>query len=376
MPNSKLLYCATDKEIFDMMMASKQRITEGILLAFARERGIFCSPRDSREALVHYLSVLHYTDADLDTILSHRASSQRTEKRTSIKLGAVISLEDIKAVCSEYREAVTGDDERVVTRQNGTNAYTATVNYSELDHSKTRLLQRREKEAEIEFFIKDNETIVRMPASPKAASVVEKLRQSLNARVQQAIPSDTIELSHVNTAEARTTFFTSLITSLPGYRLENVTDIKVESQLSRDLDDDGDEDETEAEIEEKIIERSMLSMVENIALKGTGLLAAPEYQQLKEKGFFITNVVWKSRQLVVPYDIVEFDAGFSEPRQGKGFRYNVRGIYRNVNGAHTSTLRQISKEDKPPYFDIIENTARQVLLDLTNGIGVSETVPS
>src|SRR5580698_4748997 len=104
MPSSKLLYCATDKELYDMLMASKQKITEGILLGIARQRGIFCSPREPREPLVDYLSVLPYTYDDLDTILGHRAAAQRTEKRTSIRLAGAISLEDIKAVCAEYQE--------------------------------------------------------------------------------------------------------------------------------------------------------------------------------------------------------------------------------------------------------------------------------
>lgn len=376
MPDSRLLYCATDKEIYDMLMASKQRITDTILLGFARERGIFCSPRDSREALVAYLSVLPFTFADLDIILSHRAASQRTEKRMSIRLNASVSVEEIKTVCNDYREAAVGSDEQVVTRQEGTNKYTATVNYSELDYSKTRLLQRRQKEAEIEFFIRDNETIIRMPANPKAISVVESLKRSLDARAQQAIPSEAIELSHLHTPEARTTFFTSLISKIPGYRLENVTDIKVESQLHEHIDIDDDEDEAEAEIEDKVAERAMLSVVENIALKGTGLLFAHEYQQLKEKGFFITSIVWKSRQLDYPHHIIEFDAGFNEPKEGKGFKYNIRGVYRNINGGHTSTLRQIPKEEKPPYFDLLERTARQVLSSLTDNVCSSETLPS
>lgn len=94
------------------------------------------------------------------------------------------------------------------------------------------------------------------------------------------------------------------------------------------------------------------------------------------QGFFITNIVWKSRQLHHPHHIIEFDAGFNEPKDGKGFKYNVRGVYRNINGSHTSTLRQIPKEEKPPYFDLLEQTARQVLSTLTDDLGPSETLPS
>ena len=49
MPKEQLLYCATDKEIYDLLIASKQSITEGILLSIARERGIFYAPRETRE---------------------------------------------------------------------------------------------------------------------------------------------------------------------------------------------------------------------------------------------------------------------------------------------------------------------------------------
>src|SRR6266699_2578048 len=69
-------------------------------------------------------------------MLGHRAATQRTEKRMSIRLNSAVNLEDIKAVCTEYKEGASGD-EKVVTNQEGTNKYTATVNYSELDYSKT-----------------------------------------------------------------------------------------------------------------------------------------------------------------------------------------------------------------------------------------------
>ena len=94
--------------------------------------------------------------------------------------------------------------------------------------------------------------------------------------------------------------------------------------------------------------------------------SAPVYEQLKEKGFFITNIVWKSRQTEHPYNIIEFDAGFNEPRDGTGFKYNVRGLYWFVNGSHTTTIRQVPKEGRPPFFDLLEQTARKVLLELSD----------
>src|ERR1035437_2242854 len=224
MPKEQLLYCATDKEIYDLLIASKQSITEGILLSIARERGIFYALRETREVFIGNLSLLPYGYADLNLILDHRVTIQRTEKRTSITFNASLNMEDIKAVCAEYRD--TTKDEKVTTQQDGTNKFTATINYSELDYSKTRLLQRRDKEADIEFFVKDNETTVRLPSNPKARAVIEALKTALDQRIQGSIQAEEIELTSLKTPEARTTFFTSLISQLSGYKLHNVMDVK------------------------------------------------------------------------------------------------------------------------------------------------------
>ena len=51
MPNETLRIYATDKEIFDVLASSRQRVGETALLDMARSRGIFYSPRDSRDVL-------------------------------------------------------------------------------------------------------------------------------------------------------------------------------------------------------------------------------------------------------------------------------------------------------------------------------------
>jgi hypothetical protein len=377
MPKRQLLYCATDKEIYDLLISSKQRITESIMLGIARERGIFYAPRERREELVNHLSLLTYGYDHLDTMLGHREISQRTEKLTSISLRAPLSLEDIKAVCTDYKEHAS-NEEKVTVSQDGTHKYTARINYSELDYSKTRLLQRRHKEADIEFFIKDNETTIRMPANSKARQVVAALKHSLDARAKTDIPAEAIELTHLKTPEARTNFFTSLVKELVGYRLENVTDIKVDSKLHKETAEDveateTEEDTTEDSAADKAAAQTMLSVVENVALKGQSLLGSSEYQQLKSKGFHITSIIWKSRQTEHPYNIIEFEAGFDEPREGKGFKYNVRGVYRYINGNHTATLRQIPKDDKAPLLTILERTARDVLSTLADSPPAEES---
>lgn len=108
----------------------------------------------------------------------------------------------------------------------------------------------------------------------------------------------------------------------------------------------------------------MLAVVEDVALHGKALLVSAEYQLLREKGFFITSITWKAKQTDSPYNIVEFDAGYEEPEEGRGFRYNVRGLYRNREGEFTKTLQPLSAAHKEEIFPIIERTALRVLSEL------------
>ena len=109
----------------------------------------------------------------------------------------------------------------------------------------------------------------------------------------------------------------------------------------------------------------MLAVVDDVALHGQSLLASPEYQNLRTKGFYITAITWVSAQTESPYNRVEFDAGFEEPKEGREFRYNVRGLYRrNVKGDLTKTLRPLTDGHKQAIFPILEQTARKVLVDL------------
>ena len=88
------------------------------------------------------------------------------------------------------------------------------------------------------------------------------------------------------------------------------------------------------------------------------------YQSLTRKGFFITSIIWRSVLNKAPQPMVEFEAAFEDPVQGKGFKYFVRGAYRIVELHYTKTIRPVSAEDKETYLGIIEETAAKVIREL------------
>lgn len=359
MYKSILLYCATDKEIYDALMSAKRQITEPIMLELAKDRGIFYSPQDSRETLAYNLSLLPHDYYDLNATLDRREHPGRAEKLTSVILNIPLTMEDIKDVCAEYKEQAPSD-EKIITNQNGTYRYIVKAEYSEIDYSKTRLIQRRHKEADIEFIIEGDKTIVRSPANDKANDIVNNLKNRLDKKKNINILAELIELTEFNYLE-RTEFFTSLISKMPNFKPENVTSVNVESSIKQVDENELDLDDNQETEEAK---QKMLALVKNVALKGQILLASEEYKQLKDKGFYITDIIWQSSKTIPPLPLVEFEAGFEEPENLTGFKYNVRGARNFKKGEYTKTLRRVSPEEKQEFLSLIEHTAHLTLAGL------------
>ena len=62
--------------------------------------------------------------------------------------------------------------------------------------------------------------------------------------------------------------------------------------------------------------------------------------------------------------MVEFEAAFEEPLEGKGFKYFVRGAYNMVDKQYTKTIRPVEPERKENYLSIIEDTAANTIEEL------------
>ncbi|WP_412473022.1 hypothetical protein [Burkholderia stabilis] len=351
------LYYATNLEIRDLLLSAKQKITENVLHELLRDRGMFCSPLESRDVLAERLSLLTHDYADVCGILERREASKRGEKTSMITINADITPEELKEIAEEYQKDAS--QEKVHHHQRGAEGFVMNVIYSDFDYSKTRLLQRQDRDATIEFVKKGERMELRLPATEKARSIVDDLKLRIEAKKKQEIKLEEIELTELSSPESRTTFFTRLISSLPQFQLVNVSRLRVSHANIEDddgLDIEGDEAEDAAE--------KMLGVVENVALTGENLVASEMYQELKNEGFFITSITWRSRQLVDPYAIVEFDAGFEDRQAAKKFRYSVHGALRFKNGSYTKNIRPVEDAEKARLLGMIEDAARKVLASL------------
>jgi hypothetical protein len=355
MPKPRLLYCATDKELFDVLMSSKQHFGERILLSLARRRGILYSRSDDRVDLADKLSVMTYGFHEIRAIQDEFERAGRGEKTTSFRINMELTVAEIKEIADEYRDAA--DDEKVVTRSVGQAGVAVDLKYTETDFSKTRLRQRQEREAHIEFKVEQGHTVVTLPATEKARQAVAALKDRLYAKKQADIGVEEVDLSSVTDPKLRTAFFTRLITRLAGFSLQNVT--RVKADLAEKPEDDIDAEENGEEGAEEASEE-MLGVVRAVALNGESLLASPLYQGLQKRGFFLTSITWQSKRNVLPFQIVEFDAAFDDPAHGREFKYAVRGWATQKGGDYIKNFKVVPPEEKKVLLGIIENTAMTV----------------
>lgn len=352
-------YCATDKEIHDLLISGKQKLTEGVLLELARDRGIFFSSKTPREHLVLQIALLPHDYYDIVGIIEHRDHNKRAEKTTSIGLSTHMVVDDIKSVVEKYRDEVVGT-EKVTYHKKGNDGFVMHVVYDEYDYSKTTLIQRQRRDAEIEFVTKDGTVTVRMPSTEKAKNVVENLRKRIEKELLTPVPIQQIELTGIKASEQRTAFFTSLISKIPGYSLQTVINLKVasgdtEKGDSSDLDED----------DENAVKQEMLAVVHSVALNGMNLVESKQYQDLRSGGFYITSLTWRSKQLADPFSMIQFDASFEDPIQGTGFKYGVRVALRQKSGEYAKNFKAIEDDKvKAQLFELIENTSRSILNEI------------
>jgi hypothetical protein len=357
MPKPRLLYCATDKELFDVLMSSKQHFGERILLRLARRRGILYSRSDDRADLADKLSVMTYGFHEIRAIQDEFERAGRGEKTTSFRINMELTATEIKEIADEYRDSAD-DEEKVVTRNVGQGGVAVDLKYTETDFSKTRLRQRQEREAHIEFKVEQGHTVVTLPATEKARQTVTALKDRLYAKKQADIGVEEVDLSSVTDPKLRTAFFTRLITGLAGFALQNVTRVKADlaekPEDALDDEENGEGDGTEEASEE------MLGVVRAVALNGESLLASPLYQGLQRRGFFLTSITWRSKRNALPFQIVEFDAAFDDPGNRREFKYAVRGWATQKGGDYIKNFKAVPAEDKKVLLGLIEDAAMTV----------------
>lgn len=361
-PKAALLYCATDKEIFDALASSQLHFSENTLLGMAKKRGIFYSAQTERMQLCHDVSLLTFGFYDVAHVQAEFEKGTKGEKKTFMRINTALTLEELKKIAETIQEEAEAQGEKVSSHNVGLKGFAVDVKYEEVDFSRTRLRQRQKREANIEFKIEDNQTVITLPSNPKARAIVEGFIDRANQERTEKFQTEEVDLSWITDFDLRTKFFQDLITKVPGFKLEDVTSVRVDfaetQNAEGDLLDALEDQKNKAGQEFQGVVRAM-------ALHGQSLHLSDEYKRLKEKGFFLTSVQWAGRRIASPNEIVEFEAGFEDANAGTGYKYGVRTwITRRDDGEYAKNPSTIPADEKAKLSALLQQASMSVFLDI------------
>jgi len=200
----------------------------------------------------------------------------------------------------------------------------------------------------------------------KTTEIAGIIQKELATQPGVALAVEAIELSGAEDHSAKTQFFMKLVRSIDGYRYLNVTSVRIDADpalragaevdpnMAADLE--ADMERAEGEV------LATISSVDRVSLKGSGLLSSEVFHQLKDKGFFISSIVWTMLEKGSG-TWIELEAGFEDAQAGAGFRYFIRGhrpLSPKTPGEVVKCWKAMSQEQKNELYPKIEAAAKRI----------------
>ncbi|SAK48684.1 hypothetical protein AWB80_01254 [Caballeronia pedi] len=327
------LFFASYRDVYDALNSAPLRATREFLSKFLRERGYVVSGLSSRAELVDRVSSLTLSHQDLDVLMLQIDTTSRKDKTRSFTLDTQVDVGQLKLALDEVRKTRSGYNEQLtLVAKKGAAPY-VTVDYLDLDYSKTSMRQKKFKDGKIEFFTEKGSLRVRYSASTRLEAVTTDLMEKLRVLTKTQPNRDQIELKGLDKA-SRTLFFKTLINAVKGYQFMDVMKVSVSAELDLSDADGDDEDDLDARVEaaqeRKAIETELRSLLKRAAFEGQQLLVDDSLENFVGSDFFFYRVVWLSEKQ--GGNRVEFEALFDNPAKGTGFTYGVKSVYRLKKG--------------------------------------------
>jgi len=354
-------YYPDDKDIFDFLDSQTRSIKP--LLMFLKSRNIFSSKKSEKENLQNYISLLYFdweSANRLVDIIDIRETEQKVRhSEFNIDTESDVVHSTANLIRNERHEAKR-EVYRISTHNEEVDIH---VTYLDIDTSKTRVLQKREKELHITASQTEGGWTFRHTDTERAKNIVKHLVSKLGeATNQESVTEKSIDIGHILDNTIRVSFFRNTMSGIEGFRLIDVTNIKVD-RIARVHQSDDEEDEEE--LEEKL---------KKVVMYGVDLFTTVEFQELVNQGFFISGAQWKSEKTDGQGERVEFSANFNAPSEGKDFVYKVLGVYRlDDSGNLLQTKEKVYGTEKKAYLSALESSAHAALRSV-NGDSDDETI--
>jgi hypothetical protein len=364
----------THLDIYDALFSEKRKITMHELLSMARRKGIFLSKSESRENIARYISLLPLSLEDIGHIFSLTETEFKKEKVTEILVKTKFNQEEMQLALTDFKESRKDRDEvyNVISNKNNDNMLVNT-SITEIDHSLSRITQKRKRIADIEMIPTDEGLSIQYPADNKIENIVLAIVAALEKRKNQEAEVEKIELPLSLSLEVKIQFFLDLIMTLEGMTLQDVVGVSIYRPIGGEHDEDL-LDEDGNDFDDELTENSLITgYIRSIAIEGSDILSQKSYRDFIETDdFYITRIRWLSiDNNARPSTIVEFEASFANAKECKDFNYGIRSIMRLKVSKNRS--KYVSKKpivpDKILYHKKLKLSSRDAYRKAINASG-------
>lgn len=322
----KLIFSVSDSEIFDAYMSAPSHFTEKVLQEEGRKRSIFYSKHEDSASLARKLSRQVYGYRELQPIEEYFSQIGRADKTSAIRIDAPLNQAELKSIAEEVASGAEASEE-FTSYLDGDDLVVNAI-YTQTDFSRNRFRQRQQKEAKVRFEIGPESTTVTMPATAKGREIVASLRNKIEEKRKTVLEVQEVDLSGVPEPALRTLFFTKLASEFPDSTLNDVLRVKLQgsnSSSSSEIEEEenGEEGEVDLDAEMTKKEEAVVGVLRGAALSGQDLFGTSVFQDLRQRGFYISSITWRSRLQEAGNPIVEFNAEFEDVETCKSFRYSA-----------------------------------------------------
>lgn len=334
------LYHATDKAVFDALCQHK--LNRSVMKQLFLRRGILSSKVTNKEKIALYFSRLNHDLFDHRLISETLASGSQRERTSSLRVNGELSLEKLELVGKNIKKLQQDMGNKADYHVSG-NGIEVKVHYQYIDHRKSEFQQLVSRDAVI-VIENDGEGVnVRWPSNDYVETNIKELCIGLLMSSYDEKPEvDAISLVPYSDSKDRSKFFKSLINSMDGYELVDVTDVYVFHPENKKPDSD------------------LGIHISKASLKGMGVLLSREFKDLESKDFYIVKISWTVKEKdVFNSDLYSFEAQFRDPEDCSNFAFLVKGFQKYISlDKYERSIVKLDGFGESRFSRLIERSAR------------------
>ncbi|MGE4284548.1 MAG: hypothetical protein AB7G87_12655 [Clostridia bacterium] len=370
MINTYSVFFPSDRDILDVMSCNERKMNMNYLYDLMLSRGILISKADSRQEIIDFASTLNYNYKQFKDISKQVAKVSRNEKISSVAVPCSSSDIDLSKISNDLSAQFgTSPQEKysTTTQTNIQESVQINIEYEEIDHSKTKLIQKTTKEAVIEIDKTSDGVRIRYTANPKINSRVNALIKILETKLDiPKLKKHEIDFTNISDKSKISEFFESLVTNIEGFKLKDVSSIR----LHRPKDDEIQisQDDTDENVSDEIVSDSG-GLILKASFVGGGLLTSRECTDFLNVGYYISKIRWVGESLDSSHIRVVMEAELGEPLECNGYKFHIMGQYNPKDedfDIYTASLRDMDLETKRDVEKKIESSSFRIYDELIN----------